>query len=358
MKNANDTLLILSPGFPKDEMDSTCLPAQQALVRSLNKNFPNLRIIILALEYPFTELSYHWNRNLVIPFNGWKKGRIHKLRIWVKVWKRLIRLKNENHIIGILSLWVSESAMIGKYFAKYNHIKQYSWILGQDAKPGNRFMRWMKPRSDELIAMSHFLAKEFNQNYSVLPKYIIPNGIDTSAFDGSQYERDIDVLGVGSLIPLKQYDVFIEIIHELKRRLLPVHAIICGKGKEKESLQSMIQNLKLEDNILLLGEKPHPEILQLMQRAKVFLHTSSYEGFSTVCLEALYSGAHVISFCNPMMEWVRHWHIVSGKEEMLELLEEILEDKNLDHRPILPYNIDDISISLMKLFDQRDAAIS
>src|SRR6516162_827020 len=113
MKNANDTLLILSPGFPKDEEDSTCLPAQQALVRALNKNFPQLKIIIFVLEYPFTELSYRWHQNLVIPFNGWKKGRIGKLRIWFRIWKRLLRIKKENHVIGILSLWVAESAFIG-----------------------------------------------------------------------------------------------------------------------------------------------------------------------------------------------------------------------------------------------------
>jgi len=40
----------------------------------------------------------------------------------------------------------------------------------------------------------------------------------------------------------------------------------------------------------------HPELLEWMQRGKVFLHPSSYEGFGIVCIEALCSGAEVISF--------------------------------------------------------------
>ena len=55
-----------------------------------------------------------------------------------------------------------------------------------------------------------------------------------------------------------------------------------------------------------------------MQRTKIFLHTSSYEGFSGACLEALYAGAHVISFCEPMKQKIDHWHIVKDEKEMLD----------------------------------------
>ena len=47
MKNDAKTLIILSPGFPKDESDTACLPSQQIFVRALNKNFPSLRIFFL-----------------------------------------------------------------------------------------------------------------------------------------------------------------------------------------------------------------------------------------------------------------------------------------------------------------------
>ena len=86
----------------------------------------------------------------------------------------------------------------------------------------------------------------------------------------------------------------------------------------------MITKSGLEKNILLTGELPYPDTLQLMQRAKVFLHPSSYEGFSGVCLEALYAAAHVISFCKPMKQDIAQWHIVQSREEMFEKTVSIL----------------------------------
>ena len=41
MKHDQKTLIILSPGFAKDEADTTCLPAQQVFIKALNKNFPS-----------------------------------------------------------------------------------------------------------------------------------------------------------------------------------------------------------------------------------------------------------------------------------------------------------------------------
>lgn len=358
MANGNKTLIILTPGFPKNESDSTCLPAQQAFVKAVNKNFSQLRIIILAFEYPFTESTYRWHGNTVISFDGWKKRKIKKLFLWLRIWRKLKQLQKENDIVGIISFWFAECALIGKYFAKYNQLEHFSWILGQDARQENKFIKWAHPQGKELIAMSDFLAKEFYKNYSVRPLHVIPNGIDTSQFNMLPLERDIDILGVGSLIPLKQYDLFIELISELKQYLPSINVLICGKGEEKDHLQSLIDKLHLQDNISLLGERSHEEILQLMQRSKILLHTSSYEGFSTVCLEALYAGAHVISFCNPMMEWVRHWHIATSREDMLQLLIEILQDPDTDHKPVLPYSINDSAKAVMKLFNYNEAAIS
>src|SRR4029077_10241981 len=105
-----------------------------------------------------------------------------------------------------------------------------------------------------------------------------------------------------------------------------INAMLCGKGAQEMQLQKLILHYQLQNNILLIGEKSHPETLRLMQRTKVFLHTSNYEGFSTVCLEALYAGCHVISFIKPMQHNIDHWHIVQTKEQMLQKALYLLND--------------------------------
>ena len=127
--------------------------------------------------------------------------------------------------------------------------------------------------------------------------------------------------------------------------------LICGGGPQLKNLQLQVSRLQLADNIILAGEKPHPEVLQLMQRSRIFLHTSNYEGFSSVCLEALYSGAHVISFCNPEIGFVRHWHIVNSKAEMIQKIIELLMDPAPDHSPVLTFSMDDTAKAVRELFE-------
>ena len=92
-----------------------------------------------------------------------------------------------------------------------------------------------------------------------------------------------------------------------------IKALLIGKGSEKNRLEQLITQLELQSNVVLTGELSYPEVLEQMQRAKVLLHPSSYEGFSGVCLEALYAGAHVISFCQARTQEIKQWHIVSSR---------------------------------------------
>jgi glycosyltransferase involved in cell wall biosynthesis len=351
----HDTLIVLSPGFPENESDTTCLPAQQALINALSANFSHLHIIVLSFQYPFTSIPYCWNGNRIIPFNGRSKRRLHRLRVWLKVWRMLKKLNREHAIIGILSFWCGECALLGARFGRKYSIRHFTWILGQDARRQNKFVAWIKPAAGDLLAMSPFLAAEFHKNHGVQPAYIIPNGIAETSFPASGAKKDIDVLGVGSLISLKQFDVFIRVIGKLRKSMPGISAVICGKGPLEDVLRKMILDSDLQQHISLTGEKPHEEVLQWMNCSRLLLHPSSYEGFSTVCLEALYAGAHVISFCDPLIGDVPHWHIVNNEEEMVALALSIIGNPGTDYGRQLIYSMDESARKLMKLFGNSES---
>jgi glycosyltransferase involved in cell wall biosynthesis len=350
MMKKEQTLVILSPGFPENEADSTCLPAQQALVRSLNQQFPQVAIVVIAFQYPFSEQEYRWNGNRIIPLNGRNRKRLHRWLLWYRSWRILRKLHQASDIDGMLSFWLDECAFVGANFSRRKKIPHFTWLLGQDARPGNRYIRLMHPEASSLVAMSDFLAKTFYENYGIRPPHVVPNGIDPELYPVLPAEKDVDVIGVGSLIPLKQFDVFIDVIRKLQLRLPDIKVLICGKGPEQEKLEQLILENNLAQNIRLTGEMDHGSVLALMQRSKLMLHTSSYEGFSGACLEALYAGAHVISFFSPQDAWIRHWHIAESKTEMIGLALEILESGNTDHSPVLPYKMSDTAKSIMHLF--------
>jgi glycosyltransferase involved in cell wall biosynthesis len=358
MRKYEKTLVILSPGFPKDEADTTCIPFLQDFILEINNQYPTLKIDILAFDYPFNAGTYEWNKNEVISFNGWKKGNIKRLYKWLLIWRRMKKISRNQNLIGLLSLWCGESAFLGNRFAKRNHLAHFCWIQGQDAKIENKYIARIKPSPAELIAISDFNQKEFEKNHAIRPGHVIPVGIKPPGFLNGNDIRDIDILGVGSLIPLKQYQLFIEIIYKIRQFFPEIKAVLCGKGPEQERLKKAIREYDLEANFELTGELSHNKILTLMPRSKVFLHTSNYEGFSVACMEALGSGCHVISFIKPMQYDIKQWHIVKSVSEMMEKAKSILNNPDSVYEPVLPFTVKETVKNILQLYDYNDSTIS
>ncbi|WP_428330839.1 glycosyltransferase family 4 protein [Mucilaginibacter sp.] len=350
MKCSQETLVILTPGFPKDEADTTCVPPQQIFVRALKQVCPGLNVIVLTFEYPFHTAEYEWHGIRVIPIGGRDKGRLFRLRTWQKAWLILSKLNKENQLLGLLSFWMGECALVGDKFAKQKKLTHYTWLLGQDAKKGNKYFKWIKPKGDSLIALSDFLAREIKQNYKITPAHIIPVGVDRAMFGTAPVKRDIDILGAGSLIPLKQYHLFVEAIALLKEIFPNIKAVICGKGPEMQQLQTMTMEKGLSANLLFVGEVAHTEVLALMQRSKIFLHPSNYEGFGAVLSEAFYAGAQVVSLTKPMNKDYRHHYVVKDMDEMITIILSILRSKKIDHEPVLICPVEQIAKNMISLF--------
>ncbi|MFT3909383.1 MAG: glycosyltransferase [Ferruginibacter sp.] len=350
MKNENKTLLILTPGFPKDEADTACLPFLQTFVRSLNKVDPSLKIIVLAFQYPFFIKEYVWENATVISFNGRNRKKPFKLFLWLRILARVKTLMRRNNVIGVFNLWFGECALVGKWISKKYRVRSITWVLGQDAKENNKYFKKIKPKPGDLIAMSDFLADHFQKNFKVRPQHVIPLGVDKSLFTEPLPERNIDILGAGSLITLKQYDVFIRVVIQLAKLHPGIRTVILGEGKERESLQRMINENEMNNNIKLAGEISHKEALLIMQRSKIFLHPSAYEGFGTVCAEALYAGCKLVSFVKPMKKEFKNWFIVKTEEEMIFQLELLLEDANSIYERVMVYDSEEIGKQILYLY--------
>jgi len=312
------TLVILIPGFPEIEEDTTCLPFQQSFVTYLSKTNPTLTIRILAFQYPYTQKEYKFRSVSVYSFGGKNKRGLSRLLLQRKVQQKLKEINVNQGIDTILSFWCGECALAGGRFAKRNGIKHFTWLMGQDAKKDNRYVKKIRPTAVELIALSDFLQDEFERNHGIRPQQVISPGLDTDSYPLVPVTRDIDILAAGSLIPLKQFEHFVTVVAEVRKIVPNVSAILAGDGPEKESLKKLIEKYQLQSNIKLAGELPHHILLQLMQRAKLFIHPSSYEGFGIVCIEALYAGANVISFVQPMKKVYSNWYIAATEKQMAD----------------------------------------
>ena len=347
-----ETLVILTPAFPENEADDNWVPTVQLTVKALKGQFPEKEILVLAFSYPNHASRYDWNGIRVVSFNGAKyKGRWRRPFFWREIWNELRHIRKECRIIGIFSFWCGECAFIGHYFGLVHSLRHRCWICGQDAQKENKWVRFIRPRARELVAISNFLRRTFHENHGIEPAVVIPNGVDQKLFDlpGEQQQRDIDILGAGSLVPLKQYRLLVQTIASLHCHFPSIRAVHCGGGEERQYLEGLAREWGIETNLQFLGEIPHRQVLQLMQRAKIFLHPSSGEGYSTVCLEALYAGARVISFCDPADEPVEEWQVVRDVEEMYTAAAGLLAAPPAS-KQVLVHTIGQNARSIMELF--------
>jgi glycosyltransferase involved in cell wall biosynthesis len=354
MSNKDKRLVILTPAFPANESEVNWVHSLQLFLHSVKRLFPEIEIIVLSFIYPHSISNYQWNGVEIFSFDGMNFRKYKRPLLWGKIWKKLSEINKQQKITAMLSIWCSECALVGKYFGKRNSIKHFTWICGQDARKKNKMVKFIRPLPTELIAKSDFLVDEFYRNHHIKPAYVIPNGIDLSMYGLSSEEKNIDIMGAGSLSFLKQYDIFVEIIAKLKTNMPRIKAVLCGDGEHEEEIKKICEELSLQQNLILTGMLTPAESIKLMQRAKIFLHPSSYEGFSMACLEALYAGAHVISFIKPMYDEIKNWHVVTSKEEMHQKAVELLNDPRLNHEKVFTYSMDDSAASMMELFGLAD----
>jgi glycosyltransferase involved in cell wall biosynthesis len=356
MKQHAETLVILTPAFPANESETNWVPSQQLLVKHLKQQFPQVNIVVLSFLYPYEVKEYKWNNVTVFSFDGMKRRKLQRLVLWMQIWRRLKQTKRSNKLIGVFSFWCGECALVGRYFSKWHRLPFYCWVCGMDARSSNKMVRYIRPSQYQLVAISDSIAQEFYKNHGLRPAHRVTNAIDTSMFTGVVPKKSIDVMAAGSFTAFKQYDVFLRVVQKLKQRIPSIRVVHCGTGSPDEiaTIQTLAKELQVDSTIEFLGLLPHDEVIAYMQCSKIFLHPSSYEGFSTACLEALYAGAHVISFQRPMRYRIQHWHVVNNENEMLEKTFALLRNPNLDDTPVLVHSMSQAAKDVMKLF--RDSA--
>jgi 1,2-diacylglycerol 3-alpha-glucosyltransferase len=288
-------LVILTPGFSASESDTESLVFMQTFIKSLNILHADIRVTVITFQFPFTSKEYSWFGNRVIPLNG-RNSKAKKPIIWLKALNTLKKLNRETPISGMLCLWLMDCSLIGKHFATKHNIPFLCWAIGQDVKPDNHYLKLLRLKETELAVMSKNQAELLKQSNIICSK-VIENGIlpeDFTAYKKADDSFSIHVLGVGSLTELKNYIEFIETIELVVKQVPDIRCEILGDGPQREILQQTIIEKNLQNNIVLMGAVPHHKVIETMYQSLILLHPSTYEGNSTVMLEAAYTGNYVL----------------------------------------------------------------
>ena len=84
----------------------------------------------------------------------------------------------------------------------------------------------------------------------------------------------------------KDFNTLINAYANLKNKSkIDAKLVLVGDGPDREKLENLVKELKLENDIIFLGKKSNPYIW--IKNSKVFILSSKYEGLPTVLIEAL-----------------------------------------------------------------------
>jgi 1,2-diacylglycerol 3-alpha-glucosyltransferase len=283
-------LVIISPGFPIDENDSTCLPFLQLIIKELMKQ-GNIKITVIAEQYPMSE-NYTWNGISVITLRKKESKLYYKIFRFFRL-KHILKKLNKHEKINVIhNFWFSNSVLITDKFAASNSIKHITTLAGQDVLPANPALKKLDSYKGQLFCTSQFQLEKLLENYNVKAE-IIELGIEK--IKPGLGERTIDLIFCGWINTLKNYNQFIEIVSAINRITALNKVVVCGGGDDLSILREKIKLLGLQSLIEVKGEIPRANVIEQMRKSKILIHTSGYESFGLVLIEGLACGCYVIS---------------------------------------------------------------
>lgn len=333
MSSNKKHIVILTPGFPENEADINCIPPLQLYILSLKKAYPEYKITIVTLQYPHVRQPFEWNGFQVFPcFKGYSQWK-SPLK-WRKAVKTIEKIHQQNAIDIIHCFWYTESVLVGKKCRRKFGIPIIVTLMGQDSKKKNKYLKLIKIKDPYIIAISKRQAIEFRESSGLECKGVISWGVDRTDVGIGVGKRDPIVLGVGSLVPIKNYPLFISVMEELKKLKPDIEVRILGGGNMQGALQKMIDDSGLNVNIKLFGEVSRNEVLNHMRECKVLLHTAISEGQGFVFNEALANGMTIVSTPVGIAEESDFWTIADNAQELAKSLDKHLEFESKHELPV------------------------
>lgn len=191
-----------------------------------------------------------------------------------------------NEILSFLIPFLPKSI---KFIARESSIPSKRNAINENQKIHDWIYRRFIKRFDLIICQSQEMYDDLKSEYRFdsSKMVIIDNPLDEKYILTKSKEEcfeldktNYNVLAVGSLKPVKNYELLLK---ESVKAPEHYQYFIIGEGVERFRLTSLIQKMKLENKVHLLGHQTNP--WKFMSRANEFWQKSQFEGNSNALKE-------------------------------------------------------------------------
>lgn len=206
---------------------------------------------------------------------------------------------------------------------------------------------------DVVIAVSNSLANSLSENFNI-GSIVIPNIVDASIFKYKPINSNNNIynfISVGNLIKSKKMDLLIFSFNKAFNRNKKAKLYIFGDGSERKKLQALIDELKLTNQVFLMGQVDRRVIAEKMHESHCFVLASDSETFGVAYIEAMAAGLPVIATkCGGPEDFVDDSNgiliNIGSQQELVKALEDMYNNINF-------YNKDIISKETIRKFSSQ-----
>ena len=165
---------------------------------------------------------------------------------------------------------------------------------------------------------------------------VVPPGIDPRFTPGGTRSDRPLVAAVGRLVPVKRFDLLVDVLVDLKARHPDLEAVIVGEGYCRDDLESRIHAARAEDWLTLPGRIEDDELIDLYRRAWVVAGSSLREGWGMTITEAAACATPAVAtrIAGHMdaIEAGVTGDLVESREEMVGALDRLLSEPDRRER--------------------------
>lgn len=233
-----------------------------------------------------------------LPKMKYFRGHIKK-KIFARLFERYIEENGLPDIIHLHSFIAGELAL----YVKEKYAIPYVVTEHSSGFSKNIF-------SPETLHKAANIFRQSNANIAVSPSFAfllsgqfrlhfesIPNIVNTDYFISKTTNTTpgFKFINIAFLNKNKNQAMLIKAFASAFKGQSGIELTIVGNGPEYFSLKSLIQSLKLENQVSLYGKADRAEVRQLLQKSDAFILSSQYETFGVVIIEALATGLPVLA---------------------------------------------------------------
>lgn len=262
--------------------------------------------------------------------------------------------------LGKVEVFIDYDAGSTKYIEKVKADKKIVWIhnsipnLKRSRSKINRFGKRLE-KYDKIVAICDEMKEELKDIYPNLKDKItriynpfnfsrvldLKDNMNELTQENKELLKEDYCIAISRLDTVqKDYKTLLKAFQILKSKGINKKLYIVGDGPSKEEIENMIKEYDLIKEVKLLGRFKNPYIW--LNNADFFIHSSKFEGFGLVLIEAAILDKLVISSNCPVgpteiLENGKSGILfnVGNSEELAEKIERILNEKDLRKEFIL-----------------------